>query len=196
MPRIQPSDNANQPVAYGTSTQDNRLTFRERLMKRFAAHEWVRVINIDNEPFTWQYMPQHEERFEFTPDPMKITYRGEPELYSLSPGEDEVIIGENAFVMIEALYKKVISKRVIAKTPDMKPGQARAFNWTDGIAQDELIDRIYLGKESPRFGSDFPNPNPLLDVPTGQLADQIAKDLGLDDSEPAKTSPSGKRKAL
>lgn len=195
MPRILPSDKSDAPVAYGTSTIDNRLTFRERLMKRFAAHEWVRVINIDSEPFTWQYMPEHEENFEFTPDPMKITYRGQPEMYQLQPGEDEVIIGENAFVMIDALYKKVISKRAIAKNPDMAPGQARAFNWTDGVAQDELIDRIYLGKESPRFSTDPAIPAPGTGV-TYDLQDQIAKDLGLDDSTTAKASPSSKRKAL
>lgn len=195
MPRILPSNNVDQPVAYGTSTQDNRLTFRERLMKRFAAHEWVRVINIDNEPFVWQYMPEHEEKFEFTPDPMKVTYRGKPEMYQLNPGEDEVIIGENAFVMIEALYKKVISKRVVAKTPNMPAGQARAFNWTDGMAQDELIDRIYLGKESPRF-NEVVETNPVLNVPAGQMADQIAKDLGLNDSQSAKVGTGSKRKAL
>lgn len=208
MPRLQASSNPDQLVPYGVNTADNRLTFRERLMKRFAAHEWVRVINIDNEAFTWQYMPEHNEKFEFTPDPMKITYRGDPEMYILSPGEDEVIIGENAFVMIEALYKKVISKRVIAKSPNMQPGQARAFNWTDGIAQDELIDRIFLGKESPRFSTDEPRVDALIGTPApfkggGEYyepqtpnANQVAKDLGLDDPQPVKASAGSKQKAL
>jgi hypothetical protein len=120
-------------------------------MKRFAAHEWVRVINVDDEKFKWQYLPQHAERFEFTPDPMKEVYRDPVEAYELDPGESEVIVGENAYLMIEGLYKKLISKRVINRTPDMSPGQARNFNWTDGKAQEDLIDRIYLGKESPSF---------------------------------------------
>lgn len=148
MPRV---DNPEEVEVYGTSPQNGRLSFRERLMSRFQAHEWVRVINIDSEPFIWQYLPQHAEKFEFTPDPMKITYRDPVEVYKLGPGESEVIIGENAYVMIEALYKKLVTKKVIFKNPDMGPGQARSFNWTDGESQEKLINRIYLGKESPTF---------------------------------------------
>lgn len=147
MPKI----NIDEVSTYGTGAQDQRLNFRERLMNRFAAHDWVRVINIDNEGFRWQYLPSHAEEFEFTPDPMKITRRGEVEAYGLAPGESEVIIGENAYVMIEALYKKIVSKKVIAKNPELPSSTARNFNWTDGIMQDELINRIYLGKESPSF---------------------------------------------
>lgn len=145
MPRI-----SNDEI-YGGQLTDNRTTFRERLMSRFAAHEWVRVINIDDEPYRWQYLPAHSEDFEFTPDPMKITRRGEVEAYSLDPGESEPLIGENAYVMIEGLYKKIVAKRVISRNPDAAPGQARNFNWTDGQAQEELIDRIYVGKESLKF---------------------------------------------
>ncbi|SRR5216117_238679 len=147
MPRINTND------VYGTQTVDTAKTFRERLMKRFAAHEWVRVINIDNEPFRWQYLPAHSEEFEFTPDPMKITRRGEVEVYLLNPGASEVILGECAYLMIENLYKKLVSKKTIQRRPDVGPGQARNFNWTDPQSQEELIDRIYLGKESPTFGS-------------------------------------------
>lgn len=147
MPKI----NAADSQIYGAQSTDSRATFRERLMKRFAAHDWVRVINIDNEPFRWQYLPAHAEEFEFTPDPMKITRRGDVEVYQLNPGESEVLIGENAYLMIEGLYKKLVSKKVIKKNPDMQPGFARNFNWTDGKSQEELIERIYLGKENPQF---------------------------------------------
>jgi hypothetical protein len=91
---------------YGAQDVDSKLSFRERLMTRFQSHEYVRVKNIDNEPFRWQYLPSHNEEIEFTPDPMKITHRDDVETYILNPGKSEVIIGENAYVMIEALYKK------------------------------------------------------------------------------------------
>lgn len=149
MPKI----NLSEANTYGTKPNDARLMFRERLMNRFAAHDWVRVINVDDEAFTWQYLPSHAEEFEFTPDPMKITRRGDVEAYRLSPGESEVIIGENAYIMIEALYKKLIAKKVISRNPDQLATLARNFNWNDAISQEELIDRIYLGKESPTFKS-------------------------------------------
>ena len=139
MPRIKADK------AYGVGPQDQRLMFREKLMKRFAAHDFVRVINVDNEPFIWQYLPSSAEDFEFTPDPMKITHRGEVEMYRLDPGQSEVIVGENAYLMIEGLYKKLSAKKMIGGRPDLGPGQARNFNWTDGYAQDEWINKIYLG---------------------------------------------------
>ncbi len=192
MPQIKlnPSD-PNSPKPYGTIAVDNRKTFRERLMDRFAAHEYVRVINIDDEPVMWQYMPEHSERHEFTADPMKITYRDDPELWVLDPGQDEVLVGANAYLMIDVLYKKIISKKTIAKNPNLPPGQARNFNWTDANAQEDLIDRIYLGKENPEFNfkrSETPI-TPL--VPTD---DDIAKDLGLNESSKPEVSASRARK--
>lgn len=127
--------------------------FRDRLMKRFAAHEWVRVINPDDERFTWQYLPSHKEEHEFTPDPMKITRRGAPEVYYLDPGDSEVLVGENAYIMIEGLYKKLVAKKKILDEGEAKPGVARNFNWTDANLQEQWIDKIYLGKEEPTFST-------------------------------------------
>lgn len=130
---------------------DPRKTFRERLTDRFAAHEWVRVINPDDEAFYWQYLPTHAEKHDFTPDPMKITYREDPEQYMLEPGESEVLLGENAYVMIEALYKKLVAKKKVAESPDIPETRARNFNWTDANLQEQWIDKIYLGREEPQF---------------------------------------------
>ncbi len=150
MPQLTQSD--EQYKLYGQGDLDQRKPFRQRLMDRFAAHEWVRVINLDDETFFWQYMPAHAESFEFTPDPMKITSRDDPEAWMLGSGESEVIIGENAYVMIEALYKKLVTKGYLLKYGDNKPGQAgRNFNFSDAKQQEDLINRIYLGKENPKF---------------------------------------------
>ena len=54
--------------------------------------------------------------------------------------------------MIEALYKKLSAKKIIAKTPNQASTAARNFNWTDPIAQEEAINRIYIGKEKLNFG--------------------------------------------
>lgn len=152
MPRLS-SDEAQEQM-YGGGGVSQRLTFRERLMNRFAAHEFVRVINIDDEPFFWQYLPQHSETFEYTPDPMKVTHREMPEAWMLEPGKSEVVIGENAYVMIEQLYKKLVATGFLKRNgpnPEKSPG--RNFNWSDGKQQEDIINKIYLGKESPEFGS-------------------------------------------
>jgi len=54
--------------------------------------------------------------------------------------------------MIEALYKKITAKKIVNKTPNQSATMARNFNFSDPIAQEEMIDRIYLGKENPMFG--------------------------------------------
>jgi hypothetical protein len=171
MPRVKDLQEAQQLISVPA---DSRLLFRERLMKRFAAHEWVRVINPDDEVYIWQYFPSHAEEFEFTPDPMKITRRGETELYKLDPGESEVLLGENAYIMIEGLYKKLVSKRVIAKTPDQPAGMARSFNWTDGNLQEDWIKRIYLGKEKLNFDPTKEEEKPQYEVPEQPKAPAVA----------------------
>lgn len=150
----------NQASTYGTQQINNSLTFRERLMERFQAHEYVRVINIDNVPITWQYLPSHAEEISYTSDPMKITHRGPVEVYMLNPGESEVLIGECAYLMMENLYKQIIAKKTIERTPEVDPGQARNFNFSDAQRQEEYIDRILLGKESPQFSNYEPVKEP------------------------------------
>lgn len=176
MPRI-----TSDKVPGGQITADKKLLFRERLMNRFAAHDWVRVINPDDEPFVWQYLPSHAEEFEFTPDPMKITRRGEVEAYQLEPGESEVIIGENAYVMIEGLYKRMAGKAAVRKTPTVEPGYARSYNWDDSIQQEDFIEQIYLGKENPTFS----------DAPT--LRDQASQDIGIENTPRTRGRPARQR---
>lgn len=152
MPQIKPQAQGEQAAEpYGAAQNDNSKTFQERLLERFAPHEWVDVVNIDDETFRWQYMPDHEEEFEFTPDPMKITRRGQPEMWEIAPGQTERIVGANAYVMIDGLYKKLMAKKRIGETPNQEPTQARNFNFTDGSAQERIIDRILIGKATTPF---------------------------------------------
>jgi len=149
MPKLNPS----KVKVYRPDSANNRLSFRERLLERFAPHEYVRVINIDNAPVKWQYLPSHAEEVTYTADPMKITTRGEVEVYLLNPGESEVLLGECAILFFDVLFKQMQSKRVIEHNPEVGPGIARNFNFSDAIAQEEFIDKAYLGKENPNFSS-------------------------------------------
>lgn len=147
MPKLTPQ----QVKTYGVIQSNNLKTFREKLMDLFEAHEYVRVINPDSEPIRWQYMPATAESAQFTADPMKITTRGDVEVYMLNPGDSEVLLGENAYIMIEALYKQIVSSKVMAGS-EAQPGVARSFNFSDPIKQDEWINKILIGKETPSFG--------------------------------------------
>lgn len=139
------------PQAYGTQVNDNDKTLRERLMDLFTPRDFVTVINIDDEAFIWQYLPADSEDVEYTPDPMKITHRKDPEVWVLEPGQSETIVGESAYIMIDNLYKKLVAKKKIQATPNQEPTQARAFNYADGGQQETWINRIFLGIATPTF---------------------------------------------
>ena len=147
MPRISPQEQ------HSAQNVDVKKMFRERLIDRFGASDFVRVINPDTEPFTWSYLPSKDESLEMSNDGMhRFAIRNEAEFYQLNPGESEVIVGENAYIMIEALFKKLVAKKVVDKGGEFKPGMAaRNFNFSDALAQEQLIDEIYLGKETPTF---------------------------------------------
>lgn len=137
--------------------------FRERLIERFKAHEFVRVKNIDDEIFEWQWLPSTEEmiladgdmrptvgrRF-FNEDYSKM-FHGNEQYWGIEAGQEEVLLGENAYLFIEGLYKRVTAKRILDKVPVVEKYQARNFNWGDANMQEILIDEIFRGVESPRF---------------------------------------------
>lgn len=143
--------------------QNDNKPFRERLFERFKAHEFVRVKNIDDETFEWQWLPSTEEavfaegdmrpvagrRF-FNEDYSKM-FHGSEQYWAIEPGETEVLLGENAYLFIEGLYKRIVAKRMIEKMPVLERGQKRNFNWGDATMQEVIIDQIFLGVESPRF---------------------------------------------
>lgn len=146
------------------SFQDNKL-FRERLMDRFAPSDYVRVKNIDDQDFEWKWMPTTGEdttmddggqvrivsgRESFSKD-FSRRLPGNEQIWKITAHDEEVLIGENAYLFIEGLYKTLVAKSVVAKNPDTK--SARNFNWTDGAKQEEMIDKIFIRKEQPQFGA-------------------------------------------
>lgn len=158
MPQLQ----GNQVDDQETIQNDN-IPFRERLFERFKSHEFVRVKNIDDVPFAWQWLPSTSEeimsdgdsrlaigRKSFNKDYSRVN-PGNEQYWSMPAGAEEVLLGENAYIFIEGLYKRIVAKRAIKRTPKTD-GRTRSFNWTDGNMQEKVIDEIFLGVESPQFG--------------------------------------------
>lgn len=167
MPKITPSKQAT-----ATTIKEGKA-FRERLRDRYQPTQWVRVINIDSEAFSWQWFPSTAETEEFTDNgAVRVTsgrahftsdysqkIPGNEELWSIDPGESEVLIGENADLFIEGLYKRLVARKKIDERPDIEATQARSFNWNDGLLQEQMIDKIFLGVEQPNFETQ-PSPTP------------------------------------
>lgn len=121
-----------------TEKNPETQTFRDRLMDRFKAHEFVRVINIDNEPFRWQVMPSTKEHIEQPDVATQRVYRDPADILELPAGESAIIEGWRAYIMIEDLFKKVIQKR------------PNGISGVGNVAlQEEYADKIFLGVEDP-----------------------------------------------
>lgn len=166
MPQVQDQNQFNQPQAE-TIRQDK--IFRDRLRDRYKPLDNVRVINVDNETFEWQYFPidAEEETFDDNGAVRLISGRrrftntydgaipGAEQIWELGPGDSEVLIGANADLFIEGLYKRCVAKQKISETPltdeQIKQGRVRSMNWTDGLQQERWIDRIFLGVVKPNF---------------------------------------------
>lgn len=162
MPQVAKNQQPNGPTA--TTIKEGKA-FRDRLRDRYQPAQWVRVINIDNEKFDWVWFPSDGEETTFTDNGAVrvVTGRqhftsnyeqklpGNEQVWELGPGESEVLIGENADLFIEGLYKKLVVKKRIADNPDVEATKARAFNWNDGLLQEQMIDKIFLGVEQPVF---------------------------------------------
>lgn len=158
MPQIQRTEASKQELV-----NSEQVPFKQRLMDLFRAQDYVRVKNIDNEPYQWQYMPTDAEETIVQQDATKITtgrpsfnsdytrmIGGKEQFWQIAPGAEEVILGENAYVMIEGLYKRLVAKAAINKNPD---AEVRQYNWTDVTMQREIIGKIFLGVERPTFGA-------------------------------------------
>lgn len=150
MPRIQQTDIKKNEI-YGQDDTDVSLTIRERLLKRFAAHQHVQVMNIDDEPIEWQFLPDYAEKSYLTEEGIKITEREDPELWMIAPGETDVISGACAFIMIENLYKKMVIKKVGVVEHPTSAKQIKNFNFKDPIRADQIIDKIFIGVVDPSF---------------------------------------------
>jgi hypothetical protein len=157
----------------------------EKCDNLFSATDYVRVINPDTEAYVWQFMNPAKERIEFDTSsstvPQKITYREAPEVYKLEPGQSAALPGSNARVMMDGLVKKLMVKRTISRTPNVKPGEARNFNFSDDSAQQHWINEIYLGKANPFVNSTPSEPVVVHD----DVTSDIDKDLGIE-QEPVK----------
>lgn len=165
MPQIsQPND---KPTA--TTIKESK-PFRDRLRDRYAPTDFVRVINIDNEPFQWQYFPIDGEQETFTDNGavrvisgrQRFTGNyeqklpGNEQIWEINAGDSEVLLGANADLFIEGLYKRLVAKKRIKDMPNIEATKARSFNWNDGLLQEQMIDKIFLGVERPMF--DEPKP--------------------------------------
>lgn len=174
MPQIQRTTKAT------ATTIKEAKPLQDRLRDRYAPTQYVRVKNIDNSPYTWQYFPIEGEETGFTDNgAVRVTtgrqaftknyeqaIPGNEQVWQIGPEQEEVLLGANADLFIMGLYKKMVAKGTLTKFlgDDYDPADKRdykdkpevKFNWNDGLLQEQMIDQIFLGIEEPNFNFNEP----------------------------------------
>jgi hypothetical protein len=164
MPQLQPGQvvpgQDGAPKVYGLDKTENAVPFQEKLMRLFKPQEFVTIKNIDDEALYWQYMPADGETESMSEDGMqKQISRTAPEMWVINPGEVEVLVGASAYRALDVLYKNCTAKSTLKRFSDPTKPQfneknehlPKNFNFADGGAQDNFIERAYLGKAMPTF---------------------------------------------
>lgn len=174
MPQVTPAqlqEQVNAPAPYGTGKPQNNIPLQQKLFELFKPSEFVTIMNIDDEPLYWQYMPIEGEEATFSEDgTQRMISRTQPEMWVIAPGETEVIVGESAYRALDTLYKNVMAKSTLQRFNDPtspmfdEKGKhlPKNFNFADSGAQDAFIEKAYLGKAVPTFG----NAQPVAAIPS------------------------------
>lgn len=151
MPRIDPQTLAPSDI-YGKSQVDNTLTMGERIRKRFKPTDTVKVHNPTNTEIQWQWLEESDETYTIEDGSnVKIVEREDPGLWILRPGEQDILQGSCAYIMIEALYKQIsVMKSGIVLHP-LDEREIKNFGFDDPQKQEEMIDIIFRGKVTPQM---------------------------------------------
>lgn len=151
MPRLDPSTIKPSQI-YGKQEVENNLTMGERIRKRFKPTDTVKVHNLTNTTIEWQWLEESDETYGIEDETnIKIVERKDPGLWVLGPGEQDILPGSCAYVMIEALFKQIsVMKTGIIIRP-LDESEIKNFGFDDPAAQEQMIDLIFLGKITPQM---------------------------------------------
>lgn len=147
MPKIDPSK-VDEHALYGKLKIDNTLNMGERIRKRFKPTDTVQVINLDDSTLEWQWQEEGSEHFH-DEEYIRMIERDDPSLWQLEAGKTDVLQGSCAYLMIEALYKKMAVKKTGVTLHPLDEREVKNFDLGNPEKQEEFIDLCFLGKVTP-----------------------------------------------
>ena len=150
--------------------QDGSMkTMHERCREYYAPEEFVVVMNIDTEPFT--YMQQRPENVQINnPSAMtkELYYLKDPDVITLTPGQTRMVPAYEADNFIKQLTDKMVLRN---RQKVIEGGNNPSESAMDPQTQHKYIQAIFQGKK------DFMNEyNQQVSMPV-QQANQIEREL-------------------
>jgi hypothetical protein len=124
----------------------------ERIRKRFKPTDTVKVHNLTNQSIEWQWLEESDETYTIEDGSnIKIVERKDPGLWRLGPGEQDILQGSCAYIMIEALYKQMAVMKTGIVLHPLDEREIKNFGFDDPQKQEEMIDLIFRGKVTPQM---------------------------------------------
>jgi hypothetical protein len=148
VPKIDPKQVKPEQLQ-GVTHVNNTINMGERMRKRFRPHDTVRVRNMDDEQLIWQWLDPEDESWTFTEDHVKVVSRGVPGLWGLDAGAEDILNGACAYMMLDKLYSTIAIKKTGVTEHPLDERQIKNFNLNDPMAQEQFLDRAFLGKLTP-----------------------------------------------
>lgn len=110
-------------------------SFLELLAKTFRADDFVRIVNIDDEPLEWEYCVDED-----VVQPDKMTRRVENRkvnTYRLDAGQTTKIQGAIAYVGLKVLYDRLVAKN-----------EEKFQSRNNPEVREKWLKEMYLGKDN------------------------------------------------
>lgn len=133
---------------YGKPGDDETKTIRQRLRDLYDEGDFVTVQNIDSQPIKYQFAhPRDVETLSAYAGHKDTIQKHYPTVVVLKPGQTKLCPAYEADLMIENLIKQMTSRKVVDQIQEGKVAKWQSANWNDPTTQNDLIGKIYLGKE-------------------------------------------------
>lgn len=149
--------------SYYSPKANEQMTLRERCREFYVASDFVMVMNIDSEPFSYRIQrPENVIVNQPNPVTQEVYYLKDPELIVMQPGQIRLCPGYEADAMIDDLAKKMIHRGRQIKIDEMtKTGQTIEIRESvlDPATQRNYISRIFQGKQD--FMRDYNSAAPM-----------------------------------
>jgi hypothetical protein len=166
----------------------NVKTMYERCREYYNPEDFVIIMNIDTQPFTYQVQrPENVQILNPSAVTKELYYTKDPEIITLEPGQTRLAPAYEADYFIKQLTDKIILRnrgQIIAE------GKVPQESAADPVTQHKYIQKIFQGKKD--FMADY-NRQMTADK-ANQAQDSAARALvaaDLEDSAPSQPLPPG-----
>lgn len=162
---------------YNADNMDQKTMF-ERCREYYNPEDFVVVMNVDVEPFTYvQQRPENVKIHQPSQVTKEVYYTKDPDVITINPGQTRMVPAYEADNFIKLLTDKMVLRgraKYIAET-----GENPKESTSDPATQHKYIKMIYQGKKD--FMAEYNQQTQQIESVNSELKSELESEL---DSEP------------